>query len=471
MMRTSVPRALVPVVVIAVALVVASAASAATYRVTKRTDPVPGPCTPNDCSLREAVRAANSSLGVADRIELPSRRPYRLSQAGIDEDGALEGDLDITNNRLTIVHPGLGRAIVNGGELDRVFQVFSQAVLRKLVIRNGNASSSTGYGGGIRASGRLTLVSSHVIDNEAAACGGGIHTEAGAPLVLRHSRVAGNSAGSDGGGISASCFGGSGPVTIEASTVKSNTGDANEDDIGRGGGIYLQTTAGVQSSIVRSTFARNRTGSEGGGIYTDLGRLRISASTISGNRAGALGGGIEVDGTMPLVVVNSTVVGNRTPSSGGGISLDAGTVRLNSVSVVRNRGNTDGLLSEAGGGLYDNGETFIVENSLIALNTVAALTPGDPPVKNDCSGADPFESRGQNLLSTRFLCDGFDEPGDIERSAPKLGRLRDNGGPTKTVALQAGSPARNRADAATAPSRDQRGIRRQDPDIGAFERR
>jgi hypothetical protein len=384
------------------------------------------------------------------------------------DDGALQGDLDLTNNHVTIVHPGPGRATIDAGSIDRVFDVYARTTLRKLIVTGGNAVLS--YGGGIRASANLRLLSTHVVGNRADECGGGIHTQSGATLLVRSSRVADNSAGGDGGGISASCFGGAGAVTIESSTVASNRGDVDSDG-DRGGGIYLQTADGIQSSFIQTTFAGNRTaGGEGGGIYTDSGRLRIADTTISGNRAVALGGGIEVDGTEPLVVVNSTISGNRTESNGGGISLDSGIVRLNSVSVVRNRGNSDEQLSEAGGGLYANsGETFTVENSLIALNTVGATTPGDPPVKNDCHGI--FDSKGHNLLSTRFLCDGFDATGDFVRADPRVGLLRDNGGPTKTVALQENSPARNRAKPGTSPARDQRGVRRQDPDIGAFELR
>jgi hypothetical protein len=68
-------------------------------------------------------------------------------------------------------------------------------------------------------------------------------------------------------------------------------------------------------------------------------------------------------------------------------------------------------------------------------------------------------------------CDGFDEPSDRVSRHPHLGDLKQNGGATKTVALLAGNPAIGRADPGTAPARDQRGVLRHDPDIGAFERR
>ena len=55
-----------------------------------------------------------------------------------------------------------------------------------------------------------------------------------------------------------------------------------------------------------------------------------------------------------------------------------------------------------------------------------------------------------------------------------LGPLQNNGGPTQTMALLAGSPAIGQADNALAPATDQRGVTRRDlpgelTDIGAFE--
>jgi hypothetical protein len=57
---------------------------------------------------------------------------------------------------------------------------------------------------------------------------------------------------------------------------------------------------------------------------------------------------------------------------------------------------------------------------------------------------------------------------------PLLGPLQNNGGPTQTMALLAGSPAIGHANNAKAPATDQRGFTRLDlasetTDIGAFE--
>jgi hypothetical protein len=52
---------------------------------------------------------------------------------------------------------------------------------------------------------------------------------------------------------------------------------------------------------------------------------------------------------------------------------------------------------------------------------------------------------------------------------PKLGALKANGGPTKTVAIAKQSPAVNHGTK-PAPKRDQRGKKRDNkPDIGAYE--
>lgn len=93
---------------------------AADLVVTRYDDPTPGLCAPADCSLREAVIAANQDAA-ADRILL-SAGTYTLTRTGNQEDGALVGDLDLLADveilgvaaNLTVVHSSTG---------DRVFDV------------------------------------------------------------------------------------------------------------------------------------------------------------------------------------------------------------------------------------------------------------------------------------------------------------------------------------------------------------
>ena len=146
------------------ASVLTQGASAATLNVTKTGDPVPGACTANDCTLREAVRRANTSSG-PDRIVLKAKT-YRFVQVGTDDD-ALAGDLDVTagSGQLTIVGKGAGKTTIIGNDLDRLFQVFegARATIERVALRDRNAVT----GGGVLSDGRLTVERALFRDNAA----------------------------------------------------------------------------------------------------------------------------------------------------------------------------------------------------------------------------------------------------------------------------------------------------------------
>ena len=92
---------------VALAAIAAPTASADFYPVTKHGDHAPDGCTKSDCTLREAVIAANANPG-KDRILLPSKRPYHLSRGGMPDDVAFRGDLDVKNDPLRIYHGSSG---------------------------------------------------------------------------------------------------------------------------------------------------------------------------------------------------------------------------------------------------------------------------------------------------------------------------------------------------------------------------
>src|SRR5262245_32825746 len=135
------------------------------------------------CTLRAAVQEANALFG-ADIINLPSGN-FLLSLAGQGENAAVSGDLDITDN-LTIVGAGHPSTTINGGQLDRVFDVdpFSTGItldLRDVSITGGVVD----FGGALRvnANGRLVL-SNSALNFNAAVDGGGIHVSNGASASL-----------------------------------------------------------------------------------------------------------------------------------------------------------------------------------------------------------------------------------------------------------------------------------------------
>jgi CSLREA domain-containing protein len=440
----------------------AGAAEAKTFEVTRANDPNPGKCKRNDCSLREAVLAANARPG-KDKIVLPKAKRYKLTRAnpgGVSEDVGDFGDLDVNNDPLAIVHPGKGRARIDANDLDRAVHVQAGAktVLKRISVTGGLTDED---GGGILSDAPLKFVRSNVIGN-VGDDGGGIDVDLLAGLVLLRSAVTGNRAvensDSNGGGINTAGIGTR--VRVVRSTVSGNRA------LGDGGGVEV---GGADLLVSRSTVANNRTDSNGGGVHSaGGGTLQIQAATISGNRAELAGGGLHVVGGNAFAA-NSTFAGNRANDNGGGINAsDNASVGFNAVTIARNLSGADdpGPPPTTGGGIFMIDSIFEVRNSLIALNRVGQ----GGPVANDCEG-ETFTSLGNNVLSTKVECDGFTQPTDLERANPKIGQLKKNGGPTKTVALKRGSPAIGHAHNPSAPNRDQRGERRGgDPDAGAFER-
>ena len=454
----------------ALAWVGAAPAAADTLVVTKRSDPAPGACTAGDCSLREAVRAANARAG-ADKVVLPARGPYGLSQSNTappaGDDTARRGDLDVSD-RLTMIHPGKGRATIDARGIDRPMHVLPGAATKLVRLKLVNGDSPTapeasgrarrgpfgdvGDGGGLLAEAPVRLIRCAVSRNTGARQAGGIASY-GFPLTLLRSSVSGNESIF---GVSGGIDGFNAPVRIVRSRIAGNKA-ANA-----GGGVTVSTDGTL--TLKQSTVTGNEADSNVGGVYLYEAEGRIVGSTVSGNRAGGSGGGISATSST-LTVANSTVANNEAMGGGGGIenSIAGSNITLRSVTVVRNLADSGDTGSGDGGGLFRDGGTFEVVNSLIALNR-----EGTQP--SDVFG--PVTSLGGNLLTTDAESSGFNiGSGDYLRPAPKLGPLARNGGPTQTVALRRGSPAIGRAREDEAPARDQRGNRRDGrPDIGAFER-
>jgi predicted outer membrane repeat protein len=422
-------------------------------------------------SLREAIMRANSDPG-ADTIGVP---------AGVFKLG-FGGQFSIGDG-VTIQGGGAGLTIVDGQQVDRVFEVLGggsssiKVILQGLTIRNGNAIGDGGgilvgnadlvirdcavtgnraslTGGGISNSGApgtgdVTVVRT-IVSRNVAGAGGGLAIYGTSQLTAKDSTVRRNLSGSEGGGIRAAT------VMLTNSTVSGNSAATN------GGGISTTT-----ATLTNSTVSGNSAGNNGGGIYA--GTPALTNSTVSGNSAGNDGGGIYA---ATPAVTNSTVSGNSAATDGGGIWAASAT--LLNCTVVENSAHTGGGVFRF---LLDG--TFSVRNTIVALNLVD-FTGTDP----DVSGS--FTSPGHNLIGDGTGGTGFTNGvnGDIVGTNispidPKLGPLAMNGGKTKTHALLAGSLAIDHGDNTGVPATDQRGLPRKKDgngdgsarvDIGAFER-
>ncbi|MEX2457442.1 MAG: choice-of-anchor Q domain-containing protein, partial [Actinomycetota bacterium] len=406
-----------------------------------------------DCSLREAIRAANINGPVSgcpagdgdDTIVLPAGT-YDLTIAGAGEDAALTGDLDVTDV-LTIAGAGAATTIVDANDLDRVFQVIGAATtFQDLTIRDG----STGLfgGGGIRSDSTLTLERTVVTSNTVTSDGnrgGGIH--AGPNTTLIDSTVSDNSGVNGGAGIQAS-----GTLSLTDSTVSGNTEvftSASSEEGGAGINISSGTLTLLRSSVTGNSGARL-----GGGIRLwCMTGVTITESTISGNQANAAdgrGGGIDVPcAGNPATVVNSTISGNTAATQGGGFR--GGTWSIIDSTIAGNGAPTGGNLSG----------TFTLNRSLVSDSTSGG----------DCAG-EITSTTGHNLIEDTIGCTlTGTTTGNVTGVDPDLGALQDNTGPTFTHELLDGSPAIDAAGA-TCSATDQRGVLRPQGsfcDIGAFE--
>lgn len=281
--------------------------------------------------------------------------------------------------------------------------------------------TATVRGGGIGSGGNMSISNSSVIGNYTFGGGGGIAS--GGTTTITSSTISGNqSTGSTGGGIYSQST-----ATITDSTVSGNSASGN------GGGIL----ANGDPTVTRSTFSGNSSSSSGGGIYRATGNVYLYNSTLSGNTSTATGAGIW---TQNCTITNSTIYGNS--------ATNASTV----------------------GGVYKTG-------TCTYTNTITANNTGNGAAAN-CNAA---TSGGYNIESANTCA--FAGAGDLPNTNPLVNALASNGGPTQTHALQAASPAIDKASNATCAAApinnvDQRGQARPIDgdavpgavcDIGAYE--
>jgi hypothetical protein len=245
-----------------------------------------------------------------------------------------------------------------------------------------------------------------------------------------------------------------GTLTVTNSTFAGNSA------FYMGGGIYNNNNATL--TVINSTFARNRTFEMGGGIFDEAKGGLIVSSTFSGNSAGIWGGGIFDQAKGGLIVTSSTFSGNSARSGGGIENFGNGDLIVTSSTFS---GNT----ASAGVGGIDN----LVPHEARVKNTILAGNVG-----GNCGD---ITDGGYNI-SDDATCN-FSAVGSRNNIDPMLdpNGLRTNGGPTRTIALLAGSPAIDAipladcTDQASNPLiTDQRGFPRPDAgedfcDIGAYE--
>lgn len=217
-----------------------------------RTDDRNATCLTGDCSLREAVNAANTA-GTNDTINFAIPAGNAGCASGVCTITLTVGELTVnstaTAGTLTITNStGASNLLISGNNTRRVFFVNTGAnlTINGVTITKGNGMGTTvnGYGGGIFNSGTLTLTNSIVSSNMAFYNGGGILNESSGTLTLTNSTVSGNT-GTFGGGIL-----NDGTLTFTNSTISGNTASTN------GGGIFNEGVGTINLTSV--TVTRNK---------------------------------------------------------------------------------------------------------------------------------------------------------------------------------------------------------------------
>jgi CSLREA domain-containing protein len=373
---------------------------------------------PGQCSLREAIIAANSDADFngcvnsgppygSDVIVLgPGTFTLSWDPNAGDEDSANEDDLDITSPITIVISPPSGIATIarsGGCNLDgtptagefRIFEVHPGGSLSATNVILENGCADGGFPDDL---------------------GGGIYVQSGASLNL------------------------------STSTVRQNRAN------GAGGGILNSGTA----TLTDTTLSQNSAGQAGGGL-SDPGAGTLLRCTVEGNSAPQGGGIFKGDGG--LTVLNSTISGNSS-TFGGGILIEASTVNL-VFSTVTNNSAPTGAGVRLGSLLAP---TLNSKNSIVGGNTGGA---------NCANFRGTINAFGANL-DDDGSCTGFTNTPSLN-----LGPLANNGGPTQTHALLPGSSAINAVpsgqctDLSSNPvNQDQRGVVRPQAilcDVGAFE--
>ena len=293
-----------------------------------------------------------------------------------------------------------------------------------------------------------------------------------------------------------------GGMYITSCAVNLNSVEVTGSKASRGGGIY-----GYESdlTISNSTISNNYTDNQGGGIYIRLLSglsLIVSNSTISGNSIDdGVGGGISVYSPSQAeagdaIITNSTICNNTISTGwGAGIRVDLAILTLIN-STISGNSNNDTEKLYGGGLVLERVKNCEISNTILANNTISGGY-------NDYTWLNyitEFNSNGYNIIEYSNIAanatGGFDHATDIlyntkyntsgttfddwTQGGTVLGNqdlnlsstLTDNGGPTQTLALEAGSFAIDAGTNTGAPITDQRGYDKLDTrDIGAFEYR
>jgi CSLREA domain-containing protein len=362
----------------------------ATFTVNTTADHADGTCGV-DCSLRDAVAAANAAAGSTIQFTAGSNT-YQLTINGNAEVGNCGnnaiGDLDV-DPTVTIMGNGSGSTIIQQTILgDRIFCLDQNVsgnrtyMLSGLTMTGGRETHSVGGGGVVSgAIGDSTTFTDCVISNSRADNSG---TAGGTSPV-------GGGFGQANGSLSLSGTTVGGTTTV-ASCASQTTVSCGNSATGSGGGIYQQgsnppaiTFMVTASANGPSIFQNNVTGNGGGAINVaatgtaSYSTITISGSTFTSNQATSStsrGGAIRNESVGAATTMNistctflSNTVTGASANGGAVASADGANHNVN-ISFSRLVGNTSPNNLNGGQAIFGGtSSTMTINNNWWGVNT------------------------------------------------------------------------------------------------------
>jgi len=402
----------------------------------------------NGLSLREAIYWAEDGATILFDTSVGG-----AFQAGGEIDigdgagGAGFGELAIKKN-LTIIGSALFDITIDGEGQTRHFHIYGD--------------NNNGYG-------NLTLQDINLVNGFEASEAGGSIKALGTGLVLDNVTIENSQSGDTGGAVYFKSSAAGAFLEITGSYFSSNTAGINE------GGALAIYANDQDITIERTEFYNNTANGNGGGLYADIhgsGSFQLSESTFYKNNA-HIGGGVSIhftDFDGVATIENSTFYQNSGTTKSKDIYLGlygagAPDIALDHLSISNDEiTNNNRVLTLEHDGSIDVSNVSISDSFLYveelpnAPAFVLGLVGGGDAGAGEISFSNVLSSYNASAYATA-----------ITNPSGFLGAFGHHGGPTRTLALQAGSEA---IDAASGSGgSDQRGFRVIDGarDIGAFE--
>lgn len=301
----------------------------------------------------------------------------------------------------------------------------------------------------VPAGNSVTLEAGGLTVDGGGSTGGGVRAftvDYGGQLTLSHITVANARALQDGGAPEGTPDGDDGAAVSAGGTlvVRSSRFVGNQA-LGKGGAIAVAakpvgTTPGAMLTVSDTVFDAN-TASVGGAVSAAFTNLSITGTTFARNAADARSGALFGVGGPPMTVTNSTFVANRV---GSGADPGVGSAIGGRAPFALNHVTLSGNGPAAA--LAMTYELFRATNSIM---DASGCDFGGDRIVDGGYNLDPGTSCGLAAPTSRSDTNPLLDPAG----------LRDNGGPTPTLALQPGSPAVDHGSASGTMT-DQRGLPR-----------